>query len=413
MNGLARHIAWRYFHAQRRVGAVGVLAAISVVGIGLGTAALIVVLSVFNGFGHLIDGVFAQFDPDIKVVATSGRPFIATDSLVQKLAGQPGVLAITSTLEGRAVLEHHDRRAVITLKGVQENFREVSRVESAIVAGNYELEVQDSLSLGLVLGAGVANRIGVALYDYVDPFLLTTIAQGSNLVAAPEKALRQRSCVATGVFSLQKEYDDQLVVAPLTEVQQLLGTPGQVTALELRLSQPSKAQSQAARLYKLLGPAYRPLTRAEQHQSLYRILQNEKWVGFAVISLILLVASATVIGTLAMIVAHKASEIGTLATLGAAPHFVRKVFLWMGLYVGGMAGMAGLLLGSLLCLLQQTFGLVKIDGGANFLVDAFPVRLHLADFATVGITVLVLALVAASVPAHAAAKARIVENLKA
>lgn len=393
-------IAFRYLRARRRLGAVNTLAWIAVTGIGLGSACLIVVLSVFNGFYGVIDGVFATFDPDLKVVAATGQPFTLSAPDSARVAALPGVAALAPTLEGRAVVRYYDRQAVVTAKGVPEAFYRVSRVTEAIVAG----ERPRSGKTEVLLGTGVAYRLQAHLGDAFEPLVLYSVSRSANLLAQPEGALRQQAAFPSGVFSLQKEYDDQLVVMGLGTVQSLLDLPGHITALELRLAPGARPADVQRALTAALGPQYRVLNRAEQHPTLYRILVNEKWIGFLLIGLILLVVSATIVGTLAMIVSHKAPEVGTLATLGATPGRLQQVFLALGLTIGGLAALGGLLLGGVLCGLQAAFGLVPIYGGESFLITSWPVRLVATDFIWVGLTVLGIALVAAYLPARAASR---------
>lgn len=407
---LARQLAWRYFLSRRLSGAVNVLTIISVVGIGLGSAALIMVLSVFNGFQGLIQQVFSTFDPDIKVIAAEGRYLQASDSLLTYFRNVEGIEAATQTVQGKAVLRYYDFQAVVVVKGIQHDFTTVSNVQKALVNGSFSTTSQSGAA-GFVLGTGVANRTVANLSDGFEAMELYTVAQGSNLLAAQEDALQRLVGYPTGIFGLQKEYDDNYVLTGFEQVQKLLGVEGRCSAYELRLRPGVDAELLARRLSKDLGPAYQILGAAQQHQSLYQILQAEKWVGYLVISLMLLVASCTVVGTLAMMVVEKRREIGILSAMGATEAFVRRIFLWEALFVGGLSGLIGVLVGGIFGWLQQTYGFIPLDGGENFLIKTYPLEMRATDFMAVVGTVLVLAWLAAYYPARTAARKLIVECL--
>jgi len=408
---LARTVARRYLFARSLPTAVNVLTLISTVGIALGAAALIVVLSVFNGFHGLISDVFGQLDPDLRVEAATGRHLAAPDSLRQLLSAQPGVTHTVSVVEGRAVLQYREHQALIRLRGVDTSFGSASSIRALVFAGRYAL-ASDTAGFGrIVVGSGVARTAQLNLLDGGTPIQLFTLVEGADLVGAPDEALRSRAVFAAGVFSLQKEYDDQLVFTDLAEAQALLGRPGQLTAIELTLADATQLEARAAELRALLGPRYRILTAAELHPTLYQIFLTEKAAGYLILTLMLVLLASTVAGTLTLIVIDKRADLAVLQTLGASRRQLASIVLTLGLAIGLVAATVGLLLGLGLVWSQRQWAWLKINAGESFIVDAFPVRIEGGDVLMVFATVVGLALLASLLPAWRVGRDTVVAGL--
>lgn len=396
-------IARRYLFSKRLPTAVNVLAWISVVGIGLGTTALVLVLSVFNGFQQLIQGVFADFDPEIRIVAARDKFVPAADSIIQLVQKQPDVAQALPALEGRAILSYGDKQVIIQLKGVDTAYAQLTRVGSLVQYGSFQVETPDSVPL-LVMGAGVAVRIGTNLMDDLTPHRLLAVTGEGNLLTNPEEAVRQVNAYPAGIFSIHKEYDDRVVLTSLSAARQLFAQPTAVSAIELRLNEGTDLEAARIRLQASLGPRYDVQTWYGQHQTLYQVLRNEKAVGYLVLTLMLLLAACTIVGNLTMVVLDKQGDIALLRAAGASARRVRAIFLWQGLLTGLWAAGGGLLLGGLIGWLQQTFGLLRMAGGASFLVQSFPLQMQGSDFVLIFATVLVLALLSSLYPAWRAAQ---------
>lgn len=405
---LAFWIARRYLFSRRLSASINVLSWVSVLGIGLGSCALVLVLSVFNGFQGLIGQLFQKFDPDIKILPAQGLYFQPSDSLEALLASQPGVEAVSATLEGRAMARFRDNQAIVRLKGVRPDFTTVSKANTLVYVGSFTLEEDQEATL--VLGSGVALALAASLAEQFEPIALFGISPGSNLLGDPLQAVNQAAAYPTGIFSLQKEYDDQYVITTLQLARQVLGTEG-YSAYELRIAEDTKLEATRASIEALLGPNWRVLSWYGQHETLFNVLRAEKQAGYLILVLMLLVAGSTIVGNLSMIVVEKRGDVAMLLSMGARRGFIQQLFMAEGLLISGLATAFGLGLGFVLAFLQQQFELIQIGGGDSFVVQAFPVSMQLADFALVFATVLVLSLLASYVPARRAARLQVVRLL--
>ncbi|MBX3103026.1 MAG: ABC transporter permease [Bacteroidetes bacterium] len=410
---VATRIAWRYLLSRRLPGPVNVISWIAVSGVMLGTAALYIILSVFNGFAALIGNVFQSFDPHLKIAPVSGQYFTYDEALLNKVRNVRGVAHAVPTVEGRALLRYHQNQAVVTLKGVPPDFRTVSRVEEALVHGQYAL-LQGNRIQGIVAGGGVAHFVNARLRDVHTPMELIRVSPSANLTTGdPERALNTLPVMMTGVFALQKEYDDKYVLLSLEAARRLLETPEGVSFLEVRLHDREDMDRVQAALRRELGAGFRVDNPWEQHETLYRVMRNEKAVGFLLIVLMLVLYCTNIVGSLSMIVLEKQQDVGILQVMGASRGFIRRVFLTTGLWVGVIGGGTGLLLGWGLSALQEHFHLVKFSSTAeNLIVNYFPVETQLADLGWVALTVIVLSLLSALYPAHRAAQSTVLQNLK-
>ncbi|MFO0485519.1 MAG: FtsX-like permease family protein [Sphingobacteriia bacterium] len=411
---LPLRIASRYLLSRRLPGPVNVISWIAMLGVMLGTAALVILLSVFNGFSTLIRDVFQDFDPVLKVAPAEGQYLANQASLMQQLAQHPGVAAVVPSLEGRALLRYHDRQRVIRLKGVPENnIGQVSRVAERLAFGSFRLRTGRDPA-GIIAGSGVAYALNAGLEDYRYQMELIAVSASANLTMADEeRALNRRQVVMTGVFSLQKEYDDQYVLAPLPLVQGLFEAEGQVSALELAIGPGADAEALEAELQARLGPAYQVLNAYEQHATLYEVMKSEKAVGFLLITLMLMLYCTNIVGSLSMVVIEKKRDIGILQVMGAGPGLIRRIFLTSGLWMGALGGGTGLLLGYGLSWLQEYGQVVPFPGATdNLIISHYPIETRLSDALYIALTVLALALLSAWYPARRAGRSHVLQNLQ-
>lgn len=410
---LATRIARRYLLSRRLPGPVNVISWIALAGVALGTAALVIVLSVFNGFSTLIAEVFQEFDPHLKVVATHGQYMQARSTLLDSIRSTPGVDYALQTLEGRALLRYHQNQRVIQLKGVPHDYRKVSGIDHLLDYGVYDLRPGKD-PVGIVAGGGVAYLLNAQLRDYRHQMELVTVSPSANLNAADEdRALNKRLAIMTGIFSIQKEYDDRYVLAPLQVVEQLLEAPGMATAIEVRVQRPSDVAAVQERLQQQLGAGYRVLNAYEQHETLYQVMKTEKAVGFLLIALMLLLYCTNIVGSLSMVVIEKRQDIGILQVMGANASLIRRIFLMNGLWIGIIGGGVGLLLGYGLSWTQEYLHVVRFPGaGDNLIIQHYPIETRLGDAVLVALTVVCLALVSAWYPAQRAARSQVLSNLQ-
>jgi lipoprotein-releasing system permease protein len=405
-------IARKYLFSRRLSSSVNLMAGVSITGMLAGTIALVLALSVFNGFYVLIRELYQAFDADIKIIPTSGKYMKDDPEIIRKLRKLPGVAAVSSTLEGRAILKYHEKQAIIRLKGVKADFTEVSRIQELIRVGNYELGHHMEIPL-VVLGSGVAWMTNANIQDRFNPMTLFTLDERANLLnLSPEKAMRSIGVYPAGYFALQKEYDDNFVLIDYRQAAKVLDKAGKISSYELRTDGTVAVTALKTAIENMLGNQFEVATWYEQHQTMYRIMQNEKAVGFWVLVLMLILAATNIGGCITMIVLEKRKDIGILQTQGMTSGQITGIFLVVGGLIGLVAATGGMVVGALLGWVQQTYGILKMDGGSSFIIEHFPLEMQWTDFFITGITVLIISLLSAWYPAYLAGKNTIIFNLR-
>ena len=392
---LPLRIARRYLFGKKSTNAINVITGIAMFGICVGTAALILVLSVFNGFEDLITSMYSNFDPQVKITPAKGKTFAVDSSMLQQLRAVEGVAVVSQTLEEVAFFEYKNNRDFGTLKGVDDNWRRVTRIDSTVREGRYEL--REGGRQQAVLGLGMRNKLGVNIEDVLSS--ISVYMPKRREVGLFEQQFRTRQVYPVGTFIIQYEFDNQYVITSLEFARQLLGMDDQVSALELKLTETSGARQDAIieRIEAMLGEAYEVKNRYEQEETFLRLMQMEKWLSFAIVSLMMLLVAFNMVGALWMVVLEKKKDIAILKSMGALDKTVRNIFLTEGLLLALAGVIVGFLLALLIYWLQVRYGIVRIPG--NFVVDAYPVGIRAIDFAVVFITVLTIGLLASIPPA--------------
>jgi lipoprotein-releasing system permease protein len=395
-------IARRYLFARKSQNAINIISAISVVGVATGTMALIVILSVFNGFDSLIKSLFSVFDPDLEISLAEGKTFIPEgDSRFDAVKNHPGVLYYTEVLEENALLMYGERQHIATLKGVGENFAGSSGLEKMIVEGSLKLRDEYNNSFA-VIGRGLANVLGVGL-NFITPldiYVPRRTASMAAIITNPEQAFNRKMIFPSGVFSVEQELDMSYVVIPVEFARELLEYQGEVTSIELGLRENFRESQVKGELQQLLGDEFVVKDRYQQHEWLYKVMASEKWAIYLILSFILLVASFNIIGSITMLIIEKKKDMAVLKSLGAGEKLIRKIFLFEGWMISFGGAIAGLILGLLICLAQMEFGLIKLYGDGAFIIDAYPVELQLSDFFHVLGIVLLIGFFAALIPVN-------------
>lgn len=398
--------AWRYFKAKKTTNAINVISWISIVAMLFGTAALILVLSVFNGFEDLVKGLYASFYPDLRIAPASGKQITLTAEQLQKLRSVKGVKAISLVVEERALLRNGESQSMINLKGVDEAYGQVTSVPQHIVSGEFSVGTADNPLL--VLGAGIENAVGVQSDRNIYPLVVYLPRKGEVNLSDPFQSLSTDTINTSGSFVIQQDFDNKYAITNLEFVKTMLTMGADAYgAAEIAVQPTADEEAVKEDLQKILGEAYTIETRYEQNRSLYAIMQMEKWVIYAILSLILVVAAFNMIGALTMLVLEKKEDIGVLHAIGAGSNFIKKIFLTEGLLLATLGGGIGMLLAFLIVLAQMYFHLIPLQGD-TFMIAYFPVKLNPWDFLLVGATVLVISLVAAYIPARKAARQQIV-----
>ncbi len=394
--------AWRYFKAKKSTNAINVISWISIVAMIIGTAVLILVLSVFNGFEGLVKSLYSSFYTDLKVLPSSGKIIPVSEEQLRKIRALTAVRNVSLVVEEKALLQNGDYQSVIYLKGVDENYQYVAGVANSVVKGNFDLGDENSPSL--VLGAGIESAVGVQSDRNLFPLVVYLPRKDAQNLADPMNAISSDTINTSGTFVIQQDFDNKYAITNLAFIKLMLGMePNQFSGLEIALHDPEKADATKQAIIDIFDEGYLVQTRYEQNQSLYSVMRAEKWVIYAILSLILIVAAFNMIGALTMLVLEKEKDISVLHALGANRNFIQKIFLSEGILIAIIGGGIGMIIAALAAWLQIQFKLIPLQGG-SFLIDYFPVTLQLKDFLLVGTTVFIIAVLAAWIPSRKAAR---------
>jgi lipoprotein-releasing system permease protein len=391
--------ARRYLFARRSTNAINIITGISVGGIAIGTAALILVLSVFNGFEDLLGGLFGHFNPEIKVTPAKGKTFEADSLFLSKINQVDGIGVISQTLEEIAFFEYEGAQDFGTLKGVDAAFQEINRIDSTIREGQYRLQTEDRAEV--VVGAGIRNKLNIQVENGLAYLSIYMPVQESR--GALDQPFKTRFAYPSGTFAIQQEYDYQYILTNIDFVRELLDADSRtVSALEIKCRPGANPSNVQQDLVRALGPEYTIKTRYEQNEAFFKVMQLEKWMGFAITSLMMVLMAFNMIGALWMIVLDKQKDISVLKTLGATDRTVRAIFLLEGIFLTGFGMLLGFVLALLLYWIQVTYGIITIPQG--FLVSSYPIALRWSDFIPVTATVLSIGFLAALAPAARAVR---------
>ena len=393
--------AWRYFKAKKTTNAINVISWISIVAIVIGTASLILVLSVFNGFEGLVKSLYSSFYPDLKISPVSGKEMVLTLDQLQKLRSVKGVRNVSLVVEEKALLKNGDYQSIISLKGVDDNYSSVTNIRDQIVKGDFNTGTADDALL--VLGAGIESAVGVQTDRNLVPLAIYLPRKGEVSLSDPFKSLSVDTINTSGTFLIQQDFDNKYGITNLAFVKKMLGMSADAYGgAEVSIDNSKDADVVQDAIKKLLGKEYVVQNRYEQNASLFSVMQVEKWMIYAILSLILVVAAFNMIGALTMLVLEKKQDISVLHALGADRSFIQRIFLTSGLLLAFLGGGAGMLLAFLIGTAQTKYHLVPLEGN-TFMVNYFPVKMVLPDFILVSVTVIVIALIASWIPARKAA----------
>jgi lipoprotein-releasing system permease protein len=398
--------AWRYFRSPKSTNAINIIAWVSMAAIVVGAGALVVVLSVFNGFEDLVKSLYSTFYTDLKVMPASGKTLMLTQDQLQKLRSVNGIKSYSLVAEDKALLQNGETQSLVHMKGVDERYSQVAGVHHFMLAGEFKLGTADEPAV--VLGAGVENALGVQSERSLLPLTAYMFRRGSNVeLADPFQSLSSANVAAAGSFLIQQDFDNKYVLTNLPFMKMMLHwKPDEYSGVEISLTDPDNAKDIRRELQNLLGKNYEVLTRYEQNRSLYSVMQMEKWVIYAILSLILVVAAFNMIGALTMLVMEKEKDIQVLKAMGANDRRIQQIFLGEGLLIALLGAGLGVFLAVVLCWLQLKFHLIPLQGG-SFVVNYYPVKVQWGDLLLVLSTVLVVTLLASWFPARRAAMQRI------
>ena len=394
------YIARRYLFSKKSTNAINVISMISMAGVVVATMALIIVLSVFNGFHDLVATFFTQFDPQLKVVPVEGKDAPSDDPVLMEIRQLPEVDVATESVEEMALAIYEGHQAMVTVKGVDDNFTELTHINEIVYGdGEFQLHAADleygTLGIRLAQDLGTGARFGNYLHVYAPR------REGQLDLSNPQDGFVVDSLISPGVVfaTRQGKYDKSYILAPIGFARRLFEQQGMLTSLELRLKAGSDLEAVKKRMRSIANGKYKVLDRFEQQADTFKIMQIEKFIAYIFLTFILIVACFNIIGSLSMLIIDKREDVVTLRNLGANDRQISSIFLFEGRLIVAIGAIVGVALGLLLCWLQQRFGLVGMGGSSGmFVVNAYPVSVHYQDVLLVFFTVLVVGSVAVWYP---------------
>jgi ABC-type lipoprotein release transport system permease subunit len=393
-------IAWRYLFAQKQFNAIHVITAISSVAVGVVTAAMICVLSVMNGFGVMIEQLFSQFDPDLRITVQSGKSFTISKEKKHELLDLPSIDLISESITETALAYFDERQMPVQLMGVDSVFEQLTGIENIITDGYYE--VFDGAFDRAVLGQNLAWKLGIGVRFIHAIEVYAPKREGKVNMVRPDVNFNSERCFIAGTFAVdQQKYDDNLMLVDIDLTRRLLDyDTTEVTALQVGVKDGYNIKRVKREIAAVLGEGYLIQDRYEQQEDFFRILHIEKLLTTLLLIFIMLIATFNGIGSLSMLIIDKQQDIRTLSHLGASDQMIRKIFMLEGWMVNALGAVGGLVVGLGICLLQEHFGMLKLGNGAEYVVSAYPVAVQTLDIIVVVVIVLALGILSSWIPAR-------------
>lgn len=398
--------AWRYFKAKKSAAAINILAWLTTFIIAVVTFCQVIVLSVFNGFEGLVKSLYSSFYTDLKISPSAGKTFILSSEEIKKVRTQPAVAAVCMIAEDKALLQNGESQSVVTLKGVDSNYKTVSGVAAKTTGGNFNTGTLDEP--GLVVGYGVQNAADISVNDALPPADITIILPKKNSGSDAANAMSEGIAKANGVFAIQQDIDAQYAITNIDFVKQQMGyEANEYSAMEIKLKPKQDEKNIQKIIEQQLGEKFTVRTRYQQNAGLYSTMNLEKWAIYAVFTLILIIAAFTMVSALTILVLEKKKDISILRSMGTTRIGIQKIFLAEGLLLGAIGAGGGIILALAVCFLQMKFRLIKLHGG-SFLINYFPVKLVATDFLLVAGAAMLISFLASWFPSYKAAGEKIV-----
>lgn len=387
-------LAKRYLFSKKKHSSINIMSMISLVGVAVGAMALVVVLSVYNGFDSYIRSMYSTFDPELKITPAEGKYFSYDEALNHRLHSVKGVQSVSRTIEENALVKYADKQQVVTIKGVDSSYQHVVGIDSMLAVGRFDLTKGDinQASVGLM----IAQSLGVGV-NFMNPLYLYLPNPSAQDAASPD-ALIQSYVFPSSVFETNLEYDMKYVFVPIRVLDTIFHFTNETSALELKIKPGANLTEVYAAVKSELGPAFVVKDRFMQNEVLFRIMKSEKWIIYLILSLILIVASFNIIGSLSMLMLDKTEDVKILRSMGASPKLLERTFFLSGWLISIVGAAVGVVLGLFVSLAQQHFKLVKLYTEGNFVLDAYPVQIQPLDLLYVFVTVVGIGFFAARYP---------------
>ncbi len=407
------YIAKRYLFSKKKHNAINIISGVSVCGVALATMALVCTLSVFNGFRDMVATFFTAFDPELKITVNEGKVFNPTDAHYKELKKMADVKVCTLTLEENAMVQYKDRQTMAVIKGVQENFEKLTSIDSILI-GNGLFMLHDTIADYGIMGVELVSTLGCGV-QFLDPLQIYVPKRDAPVdLVNPSSSFNMEYLYSPGVvFAVkQRKYDSQYIITSLAFARHLLNYNNEVSAIELKLMPNSDVESVKAKIEKLVGPKYSVKNRYEQQEDVFQIMKIEKFISYLFLTFILMIACFNVIGSLSMLILDKKDDVSTLRSLGANDKVISRIFLFEGRLISVIGAVFGILLGLLLCYLQQKYGLIQLgNGGDNFIVKAYPVSVHPMDIVVIFFTVIIVGFLSVWYPVRYLSKKMLKQKL--
>ena len=386
--------------AKKQFNAIHIITAISSVAVGVVTAAMVCVLSVMNGFGVMVEQLFSQFDPDLRITTQKGKSFSISEEKKDELLGLPSVDLLSESITETALVYFEDKQMPVQLQGVDAEFDELTGIEQIITDGHYE--VYDGAFDRAVLGQGLAWKLGIGARFVSGIEVYAPKREGKVNMLRPDANFNQETCFIAGTFAVnQQKYDDNLMLVDIDLTRRLLDYDStEVTALQVAVAEGYSVKQAKKEIVSVLGEGYAVQDRYEQQEDFFRILRVEKLLTTLLLVFILLIATFNGIGSLSMLIIDKQQDIRTLSHLGASEKMIRRVFVLEGWMVNALGALGGLVVGLVVCLLQEHLGLLKLGNGAEYVIEAYPVVVQGWDIVMVIVVVLALGAISSWIPAR-------------
>lgn len=396
------YIAKRYLFAKKSTNAINLISGISMVGVMVGSAALIIILSVFNGLETVVLGMFDTITPELAITPAKGKTFDPDSPYLKSLEKNKDVFSYTEVLQENALLKYNQKQAVGMVKGVSLDYLKNTKLDSAIKEGHFILNNRSGPCA--VIGSALQSQLVV---NTVDPFTELEIYSPKKTIAVntinPADDFVIKSIRVSGVFEVQQEFDGGIIV-PLAFARELLGEEKNVSVIEINLQQGADIDQFQKEVAEKLGPDFEVRNRAQQNRSLYHILNTEKWAVYIILTFILIIAIFNIIGSLTMLVIDKVKDVAILSSLGASKKLIKQIFLFEGMMITMSGCIAGLIIGLIFYFLQHNFGLIKMGEGNTTLVDSYPIALKWKDFVLVFVTVGIFSFLASALSSNLSVK---------
>ena len=391
---LSLFIAKRYLLAKKSRNAINIISGVSVAGVAVGTMALIIILSVFNGLETMVRSIFNTFDPDIKITAAEGKTFTSDTSQLRMLANLDGISCYSLAIEENALLKYGERQYIATIKGVDDNYAMVTDIDSTMWEGDFILRSERGRPYAIP-GVGVAQYLGIRV-NFITPLNIYVPRKSGNALNS-ENAFMKKFIFPSGIFQIEKDYDSKYIYIPIEFARELTENDDGVTSIEVKFTENADAASVQKKIKRIFGGGFVVQNRYEQQEIFYKVMRSERLAIFFILTLILTIASFNIIGSLTMLIIEKERDIEILKSLGANSDLIRKIFIFEGWLISIIGAVTGIILGFIICWIQQTFGIVKLNS-ESLIMDAYPVVMKVKDFIIVPSTVLLIGYWAAWYP---------------